>query len=147
MKVSFESASLSEAEVIIRGDITDEQVTALLEFVKTQNSGGSKKLILFKEDEQFLVEPCEVVFVEVTGSKVEVVTENDRFDSKKKLYELKEALMNESFAQINKGTLVNIDFVKSVSAEFSGNYSLRLKNNVEILTISRKYFKEFKSKL
>ena len=147
MKVTFESASLSEAEVIIKGDIIDPQVTALIEFVKAQNLGSSKKLILFKEDEQFLVEPEEIVFVEVVGSKVEVATENNRFDSKKKLYELKEMLQNESFAQINKGTLVNIDFVKSVCAEFSGNYSLRLKNSKEILTISRKYFKEFKSKL
>ena len=101
MKVTFESASLSEAEVIIKGDITDPQVTALIEFVKAQNLGSSKKLILFKEDEQFLVEPEEIVFVEVVGSKVEVATENNRFDSKKKLYELKEMLQNESFDQIN----------------------------------------------
>ena len=69
------------------------------------------------------------------------------YGSRKKLYELKEALSTEPFAQINKGTLVNIDFVKSVQAEFSGNYSLRLKSGKEILTISRKYFKEFKSKI
>ena len=71
----------------------------------------------------------------------------DRYDSKKKLYELNEMLSNTSFVQINKGTLVNIDYVKSVSAEFSGNYTVRLKNSKEILTISRKYFKEFKSKI
>ncbi len=147
MKVTFESANTAETEVIIKGEITNPEVTQLLEFIKNKASGNTKKLILYKEDEQFLISPDEIIYIEVIGTKTGVVTVSDRFDSKKKLYELKEVLSNTGFVQINKGTLVNIDFVKSVQAEFSGNYSLRLKNKKEILTISRKYFKEFKSKL
>lgn len=146
MKVNFELANVTETEVLIRGDITSPEVAAILEYVKGL-SGNTKKLMLFKEDEQFLFSPSEVVYIEAKGSKVQVVTTAGIFDSKKKLYELKELLISESFAQINKGTLVNIDFVKSVQAEFSGNYSLKLKSGKEILTISRKYFKEFKSKI
>lgn len=147
MKLTFESVPNAETEVIIKGDLASPDVAALLEFIKSKNAGATKKLVLFKEDEQFLLDPDEIVFVEVADNRVKVVTESDFYDSKKKLYELKEMLSSEPFAQINKGTLVNIDFVKSVSAEFSGNYTLRLKNRKEILTISRKYFKEFKSKL
>ncbi len=147
MKVIFESASVTEAEVIIKGEITDPEVEALLGFIKSKNVSSAKKLLLYKEDEQFLVDADEIVYIEVSGSKVEVVTTNYRYDAKKKLYELKEMLSALSFAQINKGTLVNIDFVKSVQAEFSGNYTLKLKNSKEILTISRKFFKEFKSKI
>ncbi len=147
MKVTFESVFGADTEVIIKGEIGNPDVDALLEFIKSRNAGCSKKLVLFKEDEQFLFEPNEIVYIEVEDSRVKVVTADDTYYSKKKLYELKEMLKNESFAQINKGTLVNIDFVKSVSAEFSGNYTLRLKTGKETLTISRKYFKEFKSKL
>ena len=147
MKVTFESVFDQETEVIIKGEIGNPEVEALLEFIKARNAGGSKKLVIFKEDEQFLIDPDEVVYIEVADNKVKVFTEHDAFESKKKLYELKEMLSNEPFAQINKGTLVNIDFVKSVSAEFSGNYTLRLKTGKEILTISRKYFKEFKNKI
>lgn len=147
MKVTFESTLNTETEVTIKGDLTSPDVAALLEFIKSKNAGATKKLVLFKEDEQFLIDPNEIVFVEVIDNQVKVVTEVDSFDSKKKLYELKEMLSSEPFAQINRGTLVNIDFVKSVSAEFSGNYTLRLKNRKEILIISRKYFKEFKSKI
>ncbi|MBQ7386416.1 MAG: LytTR family transcriptional regulator [Ruminococcus sp.] len=146
MKVNFESANIAETEVIIRGDIASPEVAAILDYVKNLSS-NTKKLMLFKEDEQFLISPSEVVYIEAKDSKVQAVTTSGIFDSKKKLYELKEALVSEPFAQINKGTLVNIDFVKSVQAEFSGNYSLRLKTSKEILTISRKYFKEFKSKI
>lgn len=147
MKVTFESAPISEAEVIIKGEIGNLEVEALLEFIKSKNASQTKKLMLYKEDEQFLVDADEVAYIEVSGSKVEAVTQSDRYDTKKKLYELKEMLNALSFAQINKGTLVNIDFVKSVQAEFSGNYTLKLKNSKEILTISRKFFKEFKSKI
>lgn len=147
MKVTFESVSNAETEVIIRGEIGSADVESLLEFIKSRNTGATKKLVVYREDEQFLVDPNEVVFVEVADNKVKVFTHNESFDSKKKLYELKEMLYSEPFAQINKGTLVNIDFVKSVQAEFSGNYTLRLKNRKEILTISRKFFKEFKNQL
>lgn len=146
MKVTFESAEVLETEVVIRGDITSPDVGALLDYVKSLGS-ATKKLMLFKEDEQFLIDPEEVVYIEAAGNRVVVVTPSATFESRKKLYELKEQLIKEPFAQINKGTIVNIDFVKSVQAEFSGNYSLRLKSGKEILTISRKYFKEFKSKI
>ncbi len=147
MKVTFESANVAETEVIIRGEIGNPEVESLLEFIKSKNTSSTKKLLLYREDEQFLVDIDEVAYIEVSGSRVEVVTLTERYDAKKKLYELKDMLSASSFVQINKGTLVNINFVKSVQAEFSGNYTLRLKDSKEILTISRKFFKEFKSKI
>ncbi len=147
MKVTFESANGIETEVLIKGEITSPDVAALLDYIKGLSTNTNKKLMLYREDEQFLIDPAEIVYIEASGNRVEVVTSSGTYDSKKKLYELKEQLNAEPFAQINKGTLVNIDFVKSVQAEFSGNYSLRLKSGKEILTISRKYFKEFKSKI
>lgn len=68
-------------------------------------------------------------------------------DKRKKLYEIKQLLNARSFAQINKSVIVNINCVKSIQAEFSGNYRLKLKNRKETLTISRKYFKEFKDQI
>ncbi len=147
MKVTFESAEVQETEVLIKGELTSPDVEALLDFIKGLSSNTNKKLLLFREDEQFLLSPSEIIYIEASGNKVEVKTLTGTYDSKKKLYELKEQLNSEPFAQINKAMLVNIDFVKSVQAEFSGNYSLRLKSGKEILTISRKYFKEFKSKI
>ena len=76
-----------------------------------------------------------------------VTTTQGVYSTKQKLYELKDMLSALPFAQINKSVVVNIDFVKSVSAEFSGNYSLKLKTSKEILTISRKFMKEFKDKI
>lgn len=141
MKIKLESAELPETEVIIRGDVTGEEVVALLQFLKKRNSG---KLILYKEEEQYLVDADEIVYIEVSGSKVYAYTKQEVYEAKQKLYEIKELLGSRPFAQISKSVIVNINCVKSIQAEFSGNYRCKLKNRKESLTISRKYFKEFK---
>ena len=144
MKIKLESVELPETEVIIRGDVTSEEVVSLLQLLKTRNSG---KLILYKEEEQYIMDPDEIVYVEVSDNKVYAYTKQDTYEAKQKLYEIKELLSGKSFAQINKSVIVNINCVKSIQAEFSGNYRLKLKNRKESLTISRKYFKEFRDRI
>ena len=141
MKIKLESAELPETEVIIRGDVTGEEVVSLLQFLKKRSSG---KLILYKEEEQYLVDAQEIVYIEVSGSKVYAYTNQETYEAKQKLYEIKESLGTKTFAQISKSVIVNINCVKSIQAEFSGNYRCKLKNPKESLTISRKYFKEFR---
>lgn len=144
MKIKLESAELAETEVIIRGDVTSEEVVSLLQLLKKRNSG---KLILYKEEEQYIMDADEIVYVEVSDNKVYACTKQGTYEAKQKLYEIKELLGGRSFAQINKSVIVNINCVKSIQAEFSGNYRLKLKNRKESLTISRKYFKEFRDRI
>ena len=144
MKIKLESAELPETEVIIRGDVTSEEVVSLLQLLKKRNSG---KLILYKEEEQYIMDADEIVYVEVSDNKVYAYTKQETYEAKQKLYEIKELLGGRSFAQINKSVIVNINCVKSIQAEFSGNYRLKLKNRKESLTISRKYFKEFRDRI
>lgn len=144
MNIKLESAQLPETEVIIRGDITSEEVLSLLQMLKRRNTG---KILLYKEEEQFILSADEIVFLEVSDNRVYACTKTDTYESRHKLYELKELLDPRIFVQINKSVIVNINCVKSIQAEFSGNYRLKLKNRKESLTISRKYFKEFKDRI
>lgn len=144
MKIILEPAELSEVEVIIRGDVTGPEAAQLLQLL---NKGNTGKLLLYKEEEQCLVDAQELVFAEVRGSRVYACTGQDTYEAKQKLYELMELLNGRSFVQINKSTVVNINCVKSIQAEFSGNYRVKLKNRQEILTLSRKYFKDFKERI
>ena len=144
MKITLEPAELSETEVIIRGDVASEEVISLLQLLKKRNTG---KLLVFKEDEQYIVDTQDIVYVEVNDSKAYAYLKQDTYEAKQKLYELKELLGTQSFVQINKSVIVNINYVKSIQAEFSGNYRIKLKNRKESLIISRKYFKEFKDRI
>ena len=145
MKISLEPANLQENEIIIRGNISSPEIESLLSFINSANTRG--KLILQREDEQFFVDYKEVIYFESFDGKVLVHTQSGEYQTKQKLYEVLDTLKAQPFVQISKSVIVNIDFVKSVSAEFSGNYSLKLKTGKEVLTISRKYFKEFKEKI
>ena len=99
------------------------------------------------EEEQYIIDADEIVFIEAKDNKVYACTKLDTYEAKQKLYEIKELLGTRPFAQISKSVIVNINCVKSIQAEFSGNYRLKLKNRKESLTISRKYFKEFKDRI
>lgn len=144
MKITLEPARLPETEIIIRGDVAGEEIVSLLQFLRRKNSS---KLIVYREEEQYIIAADEIVFLEANDSRVYAYTKQEAYETKLKLYELKEMLDSQPFAQINKSTIVNINFVKSIQAEFSGNYRLKLKNRKETLTISRKYFKEFKDRI
>ena len=145
MKITLEHAQLPEVEIIIRGDVTSPEVASILQNLSKKSNSG--KLVLTKEEEQFILDPEEIVFLETSGSKVNAYTAKDTYETRLKLYELKEQLSAHPFAQISKSMIVNINCVKSIQAEFSGNYCIKLKNRKEILTISRKYFKEFKDRI
>lgn len=145
MKITLEPADLPEAEVIIRGSATDPEVISLLQQLSRKTNSG--KLMVYREDEQYILDAADIVFIETSGSKVLAYTKTDTYECKLKLYELKELLSSQPFAQISKSMIVNINCVRSIQAEFSGNYCVKLKNRKEVLTISRKYFKEFKDKI
>ena len=144
MKIKLESAEREETEVIIRGDVTSNEVVSILQFLRKQNTG---KLILYRDEEQYIVDPDEIIYMEARDNRVYAYTRQETYETKLKLYELKELLAAYPFAQINKSVIVNINGVKSIQAEFSGNYRIKLKSRKESLTISRKYFKEFKDRI
>ena len=144
MKITLEPSQQKETEVIIRGDVAGAEVTAILQMLGRKNSG---KLLLYREEEQYIVDISQIVYLETAGNKVTVFTQEEVYEAKQKLYELMEFLETFSFAQVNKSTIVNIDCVKSIQAEFSGNYRIKLKGRKEVLILSRKYFKEFKNRI
>ena len=144
MKITLEPADLREVEVIIRGEPSDPEVAPLL---KLLGSKTGSRLMVSREDEQVVLDAAQIVFQETADNRVLDHTAAETYESKQKLYELMEQLGRRSFVQVSKSTIVNLAFVKSIQAEFSGNYLIKLKTRKDILTISRKYFKEFKDRI
>jgi DNA-binding LytR/AlgR family response regulator len=144
MKITLEPAQLSEVEVIIRGDTSDPEVAQLLQLLGSRTSG---RLMVHREEEQFVLDTTQIVYLETADNRVMVHTATETYESRQKLYELMEQLGRRSFVQVSKSTIVNLAFVKSIQAEFSGNYLIKLKNRNEKLTLSRKFFREFKERI
>lgn len=145
MKITLEKTDDKEIQIIIRGNVAGEEVGRILELLRSANK--ITKMLLYKDEEQFLVEVQDIVYMEAFNNKVFVYTNKDTYETKLKLYELQEKLYSNGFCQISKSVIVNINHVRSVQAEFSGNYIARLKEKKEKLTISRKYIKDFKNSI
>lgn len=145
MKITLEPTEHKETEIIIRGNITSPEAESVLKFLNSKKT--SNKLILYREDEQFITDISDILYFEAGNNKVTAITISGDYESKCKLYELKEKLATFNFAQISKSVILNVDYAKSVSAEFSGNYTVTLKNRKETLIISRKFFKGFKNQI
>jgi DNA-binding LytR/AlgR family response regulator len=144
MKITLEPTGQPEVEVIIRGNAADPEVAQLLKLLGTKASG---RLMVSREDEQFVLDTAQIVYLETADNRVLVHTAAETYESKQKLYELMEQLGRQTFVQVSKSTIVNLACVKSIQAEFSGNYLIKLKNRKEKLTLSRKYFREFKERI
>ncbi len=142
MKLNLIHAVQNEVEVTIKGDTGSEEVQRLLSLL--HEDAGQGMVLLEREDERFLFHPNEILYLEVIDGKTMAATAQGPYEVKEKLYQLAASLKRDGFIQINKSTLVNIHFVKSISAEFSGNYTATIKGRSETLTISRSYFKAFK---
>ena len=141
LKISLEHADNSELEVVIKGDIGSEEA---INVIAALNSSAFGKLMLQSEDESFLFNATDIIYFVSEQGRTYAVTEKGRYEIKERLYTLSDSLKNKGFIQINKSTVININFVKSISAEFSGNYTARLKGKKETLIISRNYFNSFK---
>ena len=142
MKLTLEPEEREELEVVIRGDLNDPQVSQIVAALNTVKA--ISRLFLYQEDRAYLCDVSDIVYFEAKSGHITAHTAQGVMDARYKLYELAEMLRGSGFVQINKGVLLNVKGVLSVEPEFSGNYTVTLKDKQTVLTISRKYFKAFR---
>ena len=126
--------------VIFTGNVTEEirQAAASLEKRET--------VVTAKNGERIIVlSPEEVCMARVEAAQTVLYCGRNKYNSKKRLYELKE-LLGKGFMQISKSTVVNLRELDSVEPSFNGMMVLHLKNGCRDY-ISRKYLPEFKKYL
>lgn len=142
MKVILENAALNEPEIIVRGNTGSVQVQRIIELLSGKQS--AQKMFFFKDDREYVFDIGDVVYFEADNNKIYAHITDDMYEVRYKLYELESICRTKGFIRINKGVIVNINYVSSVEAEFSGNLRLNLKDSKTRLTISRKYVKSFR---
>ncbi len=142
MKVILEQAELNEPEIIVRGNTGSVQVQRIVELLSGKQS--AQKMFFFKDDREYVFDIGDVIYFEADNNKIYAHITDDMYEVRYKLYELESICRTKGFIRINKGVIVNINYVSSVEAEFSGNLRLNLKDSKTRLTISRKYVKSFR---
>ena len=142
MKVLLEQANLNEPEVIVRGNLSSGEVKNIVGLLSGAQS--SRKMFFFKDEREYLFDLKEVAYFEAVKNGAVAHIRKELYTTPERLYELEAALRPKGFVRISKSVIVNVECVRAVESEFSGNYITYLTNNNDRLTISRKYIRDFK---
>ena len=81
-----------------------------------------------KEDENFIVDVAEIIYVEAIDRKTFVYTQKDIFESKLKLYEMEEKLIRCGFFRVSKSCLVQLKYIKSLKNDVDRKIRLTLQS-------------------
>lgn len=146
MKVKIEiDTGLAEAEVVIKCGQLDESIVNLQNYI-AQLSNGERQLSLIRGDTEYYVPVKEIYFFETEGKTIQAHTAEQIFETTHKLYELEEVLPG-SFMRISKSTIVNLDYIYSITRNLTASSVVEFKGSNKKALVSRSYYKALTERL
>jgi DNA-binding LytR/AlgR family response regulator len=86
----------------------------------------------------------EILYFQARDKYIEVVTADGRHVIRMSLKELVQRLDPDQFAQIHRGTIVNLNYVSKLEQDVLGRSMIHLKNHSDKLSVSRAHLARFK---
>lgn len=140
MKVKIEiDAMLEEEEVIIRCKSLDDSIVNLQKQIAKQGD-GKQCIALRNGDTEYYVPIREIYFFETDGKEINAHTADKIFTADYKLYELEQLLPN-GFMRISKSTIVNVDYIYSITRNLTASSVVEFVNSSKRTLVSRGYYK------
>ena len=132
--------TLKDNEIII---LCKKMTPKILEVEQFLNTNTINSIFGEKDSKVFPINSNTVEIIYSENRKTVVRSKGELYESKNTLMKF-ENILPRSFVRISKSVIANTKHIKSIEAEFSGNYTLIfLSGNREIL--SRSYVKNLKS--
>lgn len=137
-------SALEETEIHIHTKAYNEQIEKLMQQLQAMLSVQTAVLDGYLNQEIHLLKISDVFSIYAEDAKVFIQTDEQEFETKRKLYELEAQLKD--FVRVNKSTLVHVHKISSIQMNGIGATQLLLENGVGI-HVSRKYLKVLKHHL
>jgi len=142
MKITILEPNIGEEnEIILKCRELSPEIVQLLNMLKAQGS-----LIAYIDNEIHKLQPSDIYYIETVNNKSFLYGETKVYESKSKLYELEEMLLNSNFLRVAKSLIINLNKLRSFSPVLSGRMEAVLTNG-ERVTISRQYVGILKERL
>lgn len=136
------NSELKETEIHIHAKEFNEQIEKLMKQLQTAQSTAIDGYL---QQEIYMVKINDIYSIYAEGAKVFLQTDEQEFESKRKLYEL-ETQFSKDFVRVSKSSLVNINKITSIQISSISSTELFLDNDVS-MHVSRKYVKDLKRQL
>jgi len=121
-----------------------EKILSSLLTKKLDQAGTLKWIHAGYEGKTLLVSVDDVLFFRASDKYTSMMTNNNEHIIRKSIKELIAELDINQFWQINRGIIVNVNYIDSINRDSNGRYKVQLKENKEVLIVSRKYSHLFK---
>ncbi|MDO5154623.1 MAG: LytTR family DNA-binding domain-containing protein [Eubacteriales bacterium] len=142
MKLSLQQIDTGEEEVIIRYKEETEFVHELANFVLN----GNKKIPVFKDREQVLLSPTDILYMESIDRTTYVYTGDNVYTICMSLRAFETVIGDASFFRCSKAMIINIRHILSLKS-LSGNRIDACMDNNEHIVISRRYARQLREVL
>lgn len=106
--------------------IACRQLTPEIEKILATLRIMNQQMMVMKEDETHLIDVSKIIYVEAMERKTFVYTQNDYYESKLKLYEMEERLVECGFVRVSKSCLVHLRYIKSLRNDIDRKLRLTL---------------------
>ena len=137
-----ERSDIQEIEVIINCISNNETVQKIISSL----SAIDIKLTWRKGNEVFQLEPADILYIESVDRRTFLYTEQQIFETERRLYELEAHLEKCSFFRASKAIIINLQRVQSLRPELGARLLLTMDNKEKII-VSRQYAKTIKNAL
>ena len=137
-----ELADIQEIEVIINCMAEDENVQRIVSALDSLNT----KLCCRRQGELFQIALNDILYIESVDRKTFIYTEQQIYETDKRLYELENHLKNRSFFRASKAVIINLKRTKSIRPEIGARLLLTMDNGEKVI-VSRQYSSNIKTAL
>lgn len=148
MIIEFEpNSNLKEDQIEVKVVSVEEtqQVKKLIDYIKNFDKKVDSILPVKAEDRILTVKIDEIIKIEVEKTKLTFYTTNAVIKTTGRLYQVLEKLNND-FVQVSKHGIINLNYLESLEAGFTGNMVARL-DFKQKTDVSRRYLPELEKKL
>ncbi len=143
MKITIDvKEDVKETDILITCNQLTPEIERILATLRILN----QQMMVTKDDEAHILDVSEIIYVEAIDRKTFVYTKNNYFESKLKLYEMEEKLMQCGFFRVSKSCLVQLKYIKSLKNDVNRKIRLTLQSGEQIM-VSRQYAEEMKKRL
>lgn len=137
-----ESLNDDEVKIYAKTPTMGARVLSYIDYFTTDK----ENLAIRADDEFLMLQKADVVCADVQNKTLTIFTMTEEIVTSKTLSALMEDLNSETFLQVSKSEMLNIQMIKRVEPSFSGNLVARMKNGKKV-NISRRYVSDLKERL
>lgn len=142
MKIIIEELQdFEEEQIIFKCRELTPELLHIISLLKNRN-----ELIAYSGNVIYRIKLTSIYYIEVVDNKTFVYCKDKLYESKQKLYEIEEYLINSDLLRVSKSIILNLSKIKSLSPALSGRFEAVLDNGEKVI-ISRQYVGSLKKRL